>query len=165
MRLHRLEAKHVLPIPLEEAWAFFSDPSKLPVITPPSLNLSPTSPLPSEMHPGMVVTYKISPFPGLKLLWVTEITHVQDRAFFVDEQRAGPYSFWHHQHHFQAVTEGTAMHDIVHFAVPFGVLGDIAGGGTVRRKVKEIFAYRRKALDERFGRSPGQRTPHVEIDG
>jgi ligand-binding SRPBCC domain-containing protein len=151
MRLHRLATRLVLPAPIDEAWAFFASPANLPRITPPWLNLSPTSPLPEAMHPGLIVTYNVRPFPGVELLWVTEITHVIEGELFVDEQRAGPYRFWHHQHHFRAVPGGTEMHDIVHYALPMGLIGDVLGAGTVRRRVKGIFAYRREALERRFG--------------
>lgn len=159
MRLHRIEATQFLAIPLDEAWQFFSDPSRLPEITPPWLNLKPTSKLPSKMHPGLIVTYNVAPVPGVRVLWVTEITQVVDGALFVDEQRAGPYRFWHHQHHFRAAAGGTEMRDIIHYTLPFGLAGDLLGRRTVRQKVEGIFEYRREALERIFGpvpvRSPG----------
>jgi ligand-binding SRPBCC domain-containing protein len=160
MRLHLLETSQLLPIPLERAWEFFSDPSKLPQITPPSLNLKPTSDLPSAMHAGLIVTYKVTPLPGVSLLWVTEITQVIEGSLFVDEQRAGPYRFWHHQHHFRAVPGGTEMRDIIHYALPFGLAGDLLGRRTVRQKVEGIFDYRRDVLQRMFGPAPaGASTP------
>lgn len=152
MRLHRLTSRQVLPIPLDEAWAFFSDPRNLAKITPPWLNLKPTSELPPEMHPGLIVTYDVAPVAGVRVLWVTEITHVVDRAMFVDEQRAGPYRFWHHQHHFKAVPGGTEMRDIVHYALPFGIVGDLAGAKMVKRRVEGIFAYRTEVLGKLWGK-------------
>jgi len=151
MRLHRFEATQFLPVTLEQAWQFFSDPAKLPEITPPWLNLKPTSKLPPMMHPGSIVTYNVAPFPGLRVLWVTEITQVVEGALFVDEQRAGPYRFWHHQHHFREAPGGTEMRDIIHYALPFGLAGDLLGRGTVRQKVEGIFEYRREALQRIFG--------------
>jgi ligand-binding SRPBCC domain-containing protein len=154
MRLHRLEVTHVLPVPLDQAWQFFSDPSRLPEITPPWLNLKPTSKLPSAMHPGLIVMYNVAPFPPVRVLWVTEITHVVDGTLFVDEQRAGPYRFWHHQHHFREVSGGTEMRDIIHYALPFGLAGDFLGRKTVQRKVEGIFEFRREALQRIFGPAP-----------
>jgi ligand-binding SRPBCC domain-containing protein len=151
MRLHRFSAEHFLPIPIEEAWAFFSSPANLQRITPPWLNLKPTSPLPEGMHAGMIVTYAVAPFPGVRVNWVTEITHVIPGELFVDEQRAGPYRFWHHQHHFKAVPGGTLMTDIVHYALPLGILGDRFGARMVHRRVRGIFAYRQEVLDRMFG--------------
>lgn len=154
MRLHRLEATQFLPIPLEQAWQFFSDPSRLAEITPPWLNLKPTSKTPVVMHPGLIVTYNVAPFPGVRVLWVTEITQVVDGALFVDEQRAGPYRFWHHQHHFRATPAGTEMRDVIHYALPFGLAGDLLARRTVRQKVEGIFEYRRGTLLRIFGPAP-----------
>jgi ligand-binding SRPBCC domain-containing protein len=154
MRLHRFEASQCLPIPIDQAWRFFSDPSRLPEITPPWLSLKPTSELPPKMYPGLVVTYNVAPLPGVRVLWVTEITHVVDGALFVDEQRAGPYAFWHHQHHFRAVPGGTEARDIIHYALPFGLAGDLVGRRPVREKVAGIFAYRREALLRILGPTP-----------
>jgi ligand-binding SRPBCC domain-containing protein len=167
MRLHRLETTQFLPIPPSQAWRFFSDPSRLPEMTPPSLNLTPTSTLPSEMHPGLVVTYDVTPLPGVRFLWVTEITHVVEGALFVDEQRAGPYRFWHHQHHFRLVAGGTEMRDIIHYALPLGLPGDLLGRRAVRKRVEGIFAYRREALQRLFGpaaaRLPASTAPGLPV--
>jgi ligand-binding SRPBCC domain-containing protein len=153
MRLHRHTATAVLPIDLDTAWRFFSDPRNLTEITPPWLNLRPTSALPETMHPGLIVTYAVQPLPGIKVTWVTEITHVQEGRLFVDEQRAGPYRFWHHQHHFCPVEGGTEMRDIVHYALPFGLAGELLGSQAVRKRVASIFAYRQEVLGQRFGGS------------
>ena len=146
MRLHRASAEQFLPVPIEEAWEFFSNPANLQRITPPWLNLKPTSSTPAAMHPGMIVTYAVAPFPGIRVNWVTEITHVVPGELFVDEQRAGPYRFWHHQHHFRPAPGGTLMADVVHYALPFGLLGDALGGRVVSRRVRGIFAYRHEVL-------------------
>src|SRR4051794_23250549 len=98
MRLHQVSASQIVPIPLDEAWQFFANPSNLRWLTPDWLNLRPSSEVPDRMHPGLIVTYEVVPFPGLRTTWVTEITHVVEGSLFVDEQRAGPYRFWHHQH-------------------------------------------------------------------
>jgi ligand-binding SRPBCC domain-containing protein len=155
VKLHRLVSVQRLPVPLDEAWAFFSDPANLAVMTPPWLGLVPTSKVPAKAHPGLIVTYRVTPFPGMRFAWVTEITHVVEGELFVDEQRAGPYRFWHHQHHFRATPGGTEMRDIVHYALPFGPVGDLLGARSVRRRVKGIFEYRRAVLEERFGRFGG----------
>ncbi len=103
MRLERLQDLCRLPIALPVAWDFFSDPRNLERITPPWLGIEITSDLPPRMHPGMIVTYRVRPPPGIPVRWVTEITHVVEPTLFVDEQRYGPYRFWHHQHHFREV--------------------------------------------------------------
>ncbi|MCU0346585.1 MAG: SRPBCC family protein, partial [Saprospiraceae bacterium] len=101
--MHRLTTIQTLPISLDEAWEFFSNPSNLSKITPKEMNLIPTSVLPEKSYPGMFITYHVKPLLGIPMLWVTEITHLREREFFVDEQRLGPYRIWHHQHHFKAV--------------------------------------------------------------
>ena len=151
MRLHRFTARQLLPVDLETTWAFFSDPRNLQTMTPPWLNLVPTSEVPQEMHPGLIVTYQVKPALGIPVTWVTEITHVVDRQLFVDEQRSGPYRFWHHQHHFREMKDGTEARDVVHYALPLGPVGDRLGSALVRKRVAGIFEYRRQALQQRFG--------------
>lgn len=151
-RLHRFECRQRLPISVEEAWAFFSRPENLGQITPPELDFRITSGLPERMYAGMIVTYRVSPFGGLTVPWVTEITHVREPEFFVDEQRSGPYRLWHHQHHFRRVAEGVEMTDLVHYRLPFGLLGDLLAGRMVARRVAAIFTYRRQVLGRLFNR-------------
>ena len=149
--LRRLECRQILPLAPAAAWDFFSRPDNLARITPPDLGFVVTSQLPERMYAGMIVSYRVSPFGGLAVPWVTEITHVREPDFFVDEQRSGPYRFWHHQHHFRAVAGGVEMTDLVHYQVPFGHLGDLLAGALVERRVAAIFAYRRRVLAELFG--------------
>lgn len=151
MNLHRLHTVQRLPISIDEAWAFFSHPKNLPLITPPWLDFRMTSDAPEVMHTGALITYTIRPMVGLKVRWTTEITHAAAPRLFVDEQRLGPYRFWHHQHHFRALDGGVEVEDLVHYALPFGPFGALAHTLTVRRKLDEIFAFRRAALTERFG--------------
>lgn len=156
-RLCRLEFRQRLPLDPAAAWDFFSRPENLARITPPDLGFEVTSPLPERMYAGMIVSYRVRPFGGLRVPWVTEITHCREPEFFVDEQRAGPYRFWHHQHCFQAVAGGVEMIDLVHYRLPLGRLGDLLGGRLVERRVNGIFAYRRRALAELFDERRVQR--------
>jgi ligand-binding SRPBCC domain-containing protein len=158
MRLERFAAVQRLAVGLEEAWAFFSDPRNLAVITPPWLDFRILSPLPPRMHPGMIVEYTVRPFGGVPVRWVTEITHVVEPVLFVDEQRFGPYRFWHHQHHFRPCDGGVEMEDVVHYALPGRLAGRALAGALVRRRVAAIFAYRRRVLAERFGEPPARST-------
>ena len=103
------------------------------------------------MYAGQIIEYKVSPFPGIPLYWMTEITHVEDKKYFVDEQRYGPYSLWHHQHHFKEINGGVEMTDIVHYKIPFWILGDIANSLFVNKQLKTIFDYRFKKVEELFG--------------
>ncbi|MFL5383338.1 MAG: SRPBCC family protein [Longimicrobiaceae bacterium] len=149
MKLHLLEALQNLPISIGEAWAFFSDAHNLARITPPSLGFEVTSAPAERMYAGMIITYRIRPLLGVPVTWVTEITHVDEPRLFVDEQRFGPYRFWHHQHLFREVEGGVEMRDRVHYALP-------PGGGAARRllvapRLREIFSYRREVLERTFG--------------
>jgi len=156
MRPSALREVQRLPISLPEAWSFFSDPRNLPRITPPSLGLEVTSDLPGVMYPGMIITYRVRPIPWVSVGWVTEITHVREPVLFVDEQRFGPYRFWHHEHHFREVEGGVEMKDIVHYALPLGTIGRVFGGPLVRRRLEQIFSFRRRFLVREFG---------LEVDG
>tara|TARA_B100001123_G_scaffold439865_1_gene577615 strand:+ start:4289 stop:4756 length:468 start_codon:yes stop_codon:yes gene_type:complete len=152
MAIYSITAKQVVPVSLGKAWSFFSNPRNLPFITPPWLALELTSEPPEEMYPGLIITYKVSPLLGVPLPWATEITQVEERVRFVDDQRIGPYSLWHHQHDFYEVEGGTEVRDTVHYAVPFGPLGDLVAQIAVRPRVRDIFEFRRQVLEERFGR-------------
>ncbi len=149
--MHQLRTVQTLPISLEEAWAFFSNPKNLERITPKDMNLIPTSPLPDKTYPGLFITYKVKPLLGIPMLWVTEITHVREQEFFVDEQRLGPYRIWHHQHHFKAVKGGVEMTDIVDYRLPLGPIGILMNALFIGKKLKQVFEYRRQRLVEVFG--------------
>jgi ligand-binding SRPBCC domain-containing protein len=151
MSLHRFETEQTLPITREVAWDFFSDPANLAVITPPDMGFEVTSPLPDRAYAGLIITYRVRPLFGIPVQWVTEITHVDDGNYFVDEQRLGPYRVWHHEHHFTKVPGGIHMRDIVHYSVPFGPIGDLVERLVVGRRVEAIFAFRRRVLEQRFG--------------
>ncbi len=157
MALHRYRETVQIEAPLDDVWRFFSDPRNLSRITPPWLRLELTCAPPAEMYPGLLLTYRVRPFAGMALNWVTEITHIVDRRLFVDEQRAGPYAFWHHQHHFRPLPGGVEMEDIVHYRLPFGPLGDIVDRLSVADRVRGIFAFRGQVMDGLFPvRTPGQ---------
>ena len=151
MKLYCLDERQCLPISIPEAWSFFSDPGNLPRITPPSLKLEITSETPEKMYAGMIITYRVSPLLGIPMDWVTEITHVDEPHLFIDEQRSGPYRFWHHQHHFQEISGGVEIRDIVHYALFIGPIAGIINALIVRNQVREIFAYRRRYLEKTFG--------------
>jgi ligand-binding SRPBCC domain-containing protein len=140
------------PISLDEAWAFFSNPANLKDITPAHMGFVVTSRHHGEeMYSGQIIRYIVRPLMGIPLKWCTEITHVEDKKYFIDEQRFGPYAFWHHQHHFTETADGVLMEDILNYKVPLGFLGDIADSLFIKSEVNGIFDYRRKILKERFG--------------
>lgn len=154
MKIHRLEFTQEIPVDLDTAWDFFSSPLNLSEITPEDMAFDVTSPnmMHTKMYPGLIITYKVSPLFGIKLDWVTEITHVKDKAYFVDEQRFGPFAFWHHQHHFKTIDGGVSMHDILHYSIGWGPIGKIANQVIVNNKVNEIFKFRFKKVETLFGK-------------
>ena len=154
--LYSLHSTQKLPITIEEAWSFFSDPKNLNTITPDSMRFVTLSGDDRKMFQGQVIHYKISPFPFVSMEWVTEITHVKNNEFFVDEQRFGPYKFWHHKHFFTPLENGILMEDIVHYKMPFGVLGNVLHPIVVRPKLEEIFAFRTEKLRSIFGEYDGK---------
>jgi ligand-binding SRPBCC domain-containing protein len=159
MSLHHLAASQVVPLSIEDAWSFFSDPRNLAIITPPDMGFLIHTPLPDRMYAGMLIEYTVRPAFNIPVRWVTEITHVRDHEYFVDEQRAGPYSFWHHEHHFRPVAGGVETIDLVSYRLPLGPLGDLANRLVVASRLAHIFEFRRKVLAERFGTLPSAGEP------
>ncbi|MBL7751566.1 MAG: SRPBCC family protein [Chitinophagaceae bacterium] len=152
MATYNLKTTQFIPVTLDVAWAFFSNPANLQSITPARMNFRIISRHHGDaMYPGQIIEYKVSPLGGISMYWMTEITHVRDRAYFVDEQRFGPYSLWHHQHHFREVPGGVEMTDIVHYKIPLGFIGDWANRLFIRKQLEDIFAYRVKRVEEIFG--------------
>jgi ligand-binding SRPBCC domain-containing protein len=153
MAVYEIREKQALPVSLDEAWAFFSHPKNLAEMTPEYLNLKFTNSLfRDEMYAGQVITYTVKPVLGIPMFWMTEITHVKDREFFVDEQRVGPYALWHHQHHFREIPGGVEMTDIVHYRLPGWWPGDLANTMFVRNQLKSIFTFRRAKVEALFGK-------------
>jgi ligand-binding SRPBCC domain-containing protein len=151
MAFYQFQSTQCFNNSVEELWDFISNPKNLKAITPEYMGFDITSKnLPDRMYEGMIITYKVSPVLGIKNTWVTEIKHVKDQEYFVDEQRVGPYKVWHHQHFLEATIEGTKMMDIVSYEPPFGFIGKIANGLVIEKKLKEIFSYRTKALNQIF---------------
>jgi len=147
MKIYKLQKTQFLPISLDKAWDFFSSPANLKKITPDYMGFEITSEVnDKKMYPGQIITYIVTPVLNIPLSWATEITHVVDKKYFVDEQRFGPYSLWHHQHWFEAKDGGVEMTDIVHYALPLGFLGRIANSLFVKSKLQEIFDYREKVV-------------------
>lgn len=151
MKLYQLKSKQFLPISLDEAWLFLSDPSNLKTITPDYMGFEICDGADRPMYQGQIIQYIVTPVLGIKTKWVTEITHVVDRAFFVDEQRFGPYAFWHHKHFLKEVPGGVEMEDIIDYKIPFGLLGQLVHPILVKPKLNEIFNYRTQKLTELFG--------------
>ena len=151
MKIHTLHTKQNLPITIDEAWDFFSDPKNLKTITPDYMGFHILSGADRPMYPGQLIQYIVTPVAGIKTKWVTEITHVKEKEYFVDEQRFGPYALWHHKHFLRPIPGGVEMEDIVDYKLPFGFIGNLAHPIIVQPKLKEIFAYRKTKLKALFG--------------
>ncbi|MBL6447995.1 SRPBCC family protein [Fulvivirga sp. 29W222] len=151
MKIYNLKRTQYLPISLSEAWKFFSTPKNLKEITPERMGFRIRYSSGNErMYPGQIICYKVNILPAMQVDWVTEITHVREPYYFVDEQRFGPYALWHHQHHFREVKDGVEMIDEVNYAIPFGIIGRLANSIFVGKEVKAIFDYRHKVLQNYF---------------
>jgi ligand-binding SRPBCC domain-containing protein len=153
MSLHSLSTVQKLPISIEEAWTFFSSPKNLKVITPDYMGFKITSDLgDGKMYSGQIISYIVTPVLNVPMEWVTEISHVSEPHYFVDEQRFGPYAFWHLKHFFKEIEGGVEMTDTVHYKVPLGPIGDVVNALFVKNKLKEIFDYRYQKLESLFGK-------------
>tara|TARA_B110000444_G_scaffold261094_1_gene311049 strand:+ start:13496 stop:13963 length:468 start_codon:yes stop_codon:yes gene_type:complete len=151
MKIYTKTTTQKLPISIEQAWDFLSDPRNLKTITPDYMGFIILSGAEKEMFAGQIIQYKVTPIFGIPTKWVTEITHVKKGAYFVDEQRFGPYSLWHHKHFIQKIKGGVEMEDIIDYKLPFGVLGQLFHPIIVKPKLDEIFNYRYNKLVELFG--------------
>ena len=152
MAFYQFKKQQKINTSIDKVWDFISSPANLKEITPDYMGFDIISEdLPEKMYAGMIISYMVSPILGIKTNWVTEITQIRDKEYFIDEQRVGPYALWHHQHIIEPIKNGVLMTDIVSYQPPLGILGAIANSLIIRNKLKEIFDYRTKAVDKRFG--------------
>jgi ligand-binding SRPBCC domain-containing protein len=153
MTVHTLMTSQDLPIGKSAAWRFLSNPKNLKEITPDYMGFEIlNSVLPEKIYPGLIISYQVTPIAGINMNWLTEITHVIEGEYFVDEQRIGPYAFWHHQHFIKEIEGGVRIEDIVHYKAPLGFFGSLVTPVLVKPKLKEIFDYRFHKLQELFGK-------------
>lgn len=158
MAVFQLKTEQKIPAGISEVWEFISSPENLKKITPDHMGFEITSGgLPEKMYPGMIITYKVKPLLGIAMTWVTEITHVVEKEYFVDEQRVGPYAMWHHEHKLKKIEGGVLMEDLITYRPPLGFLGNIANSLIIKKQLNGIFEYRTKAVEEIFGR-------YIEMD-
>lgn len=148
--MYQLKKTQLVKTDMQTCWDFFSSPKNLKKITPDYMGFDVLMEIPDKMYEGLMIEYTVRPLMNLPMKWITEITHVKEHEFFVDEQRKGPYKVWHHEHHFKQVDGGIEMTDIVSYELPLGFLGRIAHPIVVKNKLEEIFAYRFKTVDEMF---------------
>ena len=156
MKIYTLHKKQNLPISVDQAWEFLSDPRNLKAITPEYMGFNILSGADRPMYPGQIIQYIVTPIMGIKTKWVTEITHVKDKEYFVDEQRFGPYALWHHKHFINEIDGGVEMEDIIDYKVPLGWLGQLFHPVLVKPKLEEIFNYRTQKLEALFGTMPNK---------
>ena len=152
MAFYQFQKQQKIRTTIDDIWEFISSPANLKEITPDYMGFDiKTKDLPDTMYAGMVISYEVRPLLGIKTTWVTEITQVIDKKYFVDEQRVGPYSLWHHQHIIEPLEDGILMTDIVSYQPPLGFLGVLANKLIIKNKLNEIFDFRTKAIEKRFG--------------
>lgn len=150
MKIYEFKTEQLLKANIEIIWNFFSNPKNLNDITPSSLQFQITSEASLKMYEGQIISYKIKLLPLIKQTWITEIKSVKEKKCFVDEQRFGPYKFWHHKHIFEETNNGVLMTDLVHYIMPFGFLGIIARNLFVKNMLNSIFSFRHKYLEKKF---------------
>jgi ligand-binding SRPBCC domain-containing protein len=148
--MYQLKRQQLVKTDMATCWDFFSSPGNLQKITPKYMGFDVLTEVPEKMYEGLMIEYRVRPLLGIPMNWITEITHVKEHQFFVDEQRKGPYRIWHHEHHFETVDNGVLMSDIVSYELPFGSLGKIVHPILVQRKLNEIFDFRFDVVEEIF---------------
>jgi len=151
MKIFKLKYSQKLPISLNEAWDFLSSPKNLELITPRNMDFKITDWDEKKAYPGQIIQYTVKPLLGVKINWVTEITQVKDKEFFIDEQRFGPYSFWHHKHFLKEVENGILIEDVIHYKIPLGPIGVLVNFLFINSKLNSIFKYRKQELIKIFG--------------
>lgn len=152
MKIYTLHKKQQLPITLDKAWEFLSNPKNLKVITPDYMSFNIVSNIDRPLYTGQIIQYIVTPLLGIKTKWVSEITHIEEKKYFVDEQMYGPYSLWHHKHFVKEIDGGVELEDIIDYKVPLGFLGQLVHPFLVKPKLEEIFNYRQKKLEALFGK-------------
>ncbi|MDE2968191.1 MAG: SRPBCC family protein [Chloroflexota bacterium] len=164
MPIYRLDAAQRLSTDLGSAWEFFSDPRNLAVITPPEMRFRITGEPPAAIRPGLIITYRLTPLPilPLRVSWATEIAQVEAPYYFADDQVAGPYALWHHEHRFAEVEGGVLASDLVHWSLPLDPISSPVAGLAVMPQLRHIFRFRARKLEELFG-NPAEEGPSLRI--
>jgi|TARA_B110000971_G_C20028108_1_gene509907 ligand-binding SRPBCC domain-containing protein len=151
MKIYTLQKKQQLPISLDKAWEFLSNPKNLAIITPDYMSFEIISKIDRPLYTGQIIQYIVTPLLGIKTKWVSEITHIEEKKYFVDEQMYGPYTLWHHKHFVKEIEGGVELEDIIDYKVPLGILGQLVHPVLVKPKLEEIFNYRQEKLVALFG--------------
>jgi len=150
-KIYTFKQEQFVKSDMETVFEFFSRPENLEKITPPAMSFNIMTPRPIEMKEGSIIDYTVK-IVGIPTRWRTVITSYKKNEYFVDEQRFGPYSLWHHKHFIKEIDGGIEMEDVVDYKIPFGFLGQIAHPLFVKNKLRDIFKYREKKLIKLFGK-------------
>ncbi len=150
--MYELRRKQKIPVSIDKAWEFFSNPENLGLITPVYMNFRILSRSDAgDMYPGMIISYRLNPLFKIQVKWATEITQVKEKEYFIDNQIKGPYKIWHHEHRFKTLNSGIEMEDILYYDLPLGILGRFVHRIFIQQKVHEIFNFREQKIKELFG--------------
>lgn len=150
MKLQQFTATQALPIPIDQAWDFFTQVQNLLLLTPPELEMTLHHGADRELYAGQIIEYGVKPLPLYRTRWVTHITQVKNGVYFTDEQLYGPYATWHHTHFFHAIDGGTLIEDVIYYRLPFGLIGKLFLP-IVKRQLTGIFRFRESVLKQQFG--------------
>jgi ligand-binding SRPBCC domain-containing protein len=152
MPVYQFKREQKLNTTMEKAWDFISNPTNLKTITPEHMGFNITSgTLPNKMHEGQIIKYKVKPLLGISMSWVTEIAHVKEGLYFVDNQLHGPYKLWYHEHTLVPMTDGVLMKDTITYKPPIGFLGAVINYVIIKKELRNIFNFREKKLLHLFG--------------
>ena len=154
MSYTQIKKEQILNTDIKNLWDFMSSPKNLSRITPKSMLFKITSNNKNDnIYPGMIISYKVAPLLNIPITWMTEITHVKENKYFVDEQRIGPYKIWHHEHIFKPLDDKKILvTDIITYVPPFGFIGKILNKILIKKKVEDIFDYRERILEDIFNK-------------
>ncbi|MDQ1859098.1 MULTISPECIES: SRPBCC family protein [unclassified Chryseobacterium] len=150
--MYRLYREQQLKCDIETAWEFFSSPHNLSEITPASMSFVVLSESDEPIFKGMEIDYTVSPVLGIPMRWKTVISQVEDYKSFTDFQKEGPYKHWNHFHEFIPNEDGVLIRDTVDYELPMGFLGKIAHRIFVKEKLRSIFDFRYRVLDDLFNK-------------
>ena len=161
MKIYEVSYTQKLPTTLDKAWAYFTNPDNLEVLTPKDMGLRNKVSAKeilvhsdNSLYIGKLITHniKLLPFLPFRMDWVSEITHLESKHYFVDQQVTGPYAYWHHTHIFREIPQGIEAIDVIRYALPLGVLGRMMQPVFIQPKLQEVFAFRHKILEAHFGK-------------
>jgi ligand-binding SRPBCC domain-containing protein len=153
MRTFYFTTEQLLPATLTAAWNFFSSTGNLSLITPPEMDFTTLTDIEGrDIYEGMIIDYRLRPLFGIPVRWQTKISKVQKPFSFTDIQLKGPYRCWEHTHTFIEKENGVLMKDEVKYGLPLGIMGNAVHSLIVRKKIHDLFLYRKAALERIFAK-------------